>query len=85
MAKDHYGAQAYRQDGQGRLERGQSEACRDADQARRRAELLACKRGVAGATAFLIPNYTREYGGDDPITIAVYGEVPPEARDALPF
>lgn len=85
MASTVYGAQAYRKTGRGQFEIGQSLPCEDADHARREAEKMTGRRGIAGATAYLIPNYTREYGGDDPITIAAFGDVPPEARDALPF
>lgn len=46
---------------------------------------MLARAGIIGATAFLVPNYTIEAGGDDPITIEVFGEVPAEARDALPF
>ena len=85
MARHLYGAQAYRTNEEGELERGASEPCRDADEARRKAARMVDQGGNVGATAFLIPNYVREAGGDDLITIASFGSVPLDAHDVLPF
>lgn len=46
---------------------------------------MIARAGIIGATAFLVPNYNFEPGGGDAITIEAFGEVPAEARDALPF
>lgn len=46
---------------------------------------MIARAGIIGATAFLIQNYTIEVGGGEAITIEAFGEVPAEARDALPF
>lgn len=85
MTKDVYGAQSYRKTGKG-YERAAFVACDNEDDAYSEAEKLAAKRGVSGAIAFLRSNYSKEFAeGDDPITLAAFGDVPPEARDVVPF
>lgn len=46
---------------------------------------MVARAGIIGATAFLVPNHGVGFGEDAPITIAAFGDVPPEARDALQF
>lgn len=86
MAKDIYGVQVYVKDRKGRIGRGRAMSCRDADAARREAERCARGRGAIGASAFWLRVYEEEFAeGDDPVTLAVFGTVPPGVADSLPF
>lgn len=83
--KDSYGVQTYIRDRKGALARGLATACRDADEARREAERRAAGRAAVGATAFWQPASGEFDEVSDPITLAVFGTVPPGVEDALPF
>ena len=83
--RESYGVQIYIRDRQGAVARGLSSACRNADEARREADRRANGRGAVGATAFWRPA-AGEFDDDaEPVTLAVYGTVPPGVEDALPF
>ena len=60
-------------------------SCSTADEARRIAERCVVRGESSGAVAFCRRS-SGEFGElSDPITIAEFGAVPPEARDILPF
>lgn len=84
-SKDIYGVQTYLRDRKGALVRGLATSCRNADEARREAERRAVGRSAVGATAFWQPASGEFDEGAEPITLAVYGTVPPGVEDALPF
>ena len=83
-SKDLYGAQSFIRDRKGKLTLGRCYSCKDADEARRMAEGRVAGGYAAGATAFLRRG-GGEYDEGEAITIAAFGVVPHEARDALPF
>jgi hypothetical protein len=83
--KDCYGVQTYVRDRKGAVMRGLSTACRSADEARREAVRRAAGRSAVGATAFWQPASGEFEEGAEPVTLAVYGTVPPGVEDALPF
>lgn len=83
--KRSYGVQTYVRDRKGALTRGLATACRNADEARREAERRAAGRIAVGATAFWQPASSEFDDDAEPITLAVYGTVPPGVKDALPF
>ncbi len=83
--KDHYGVQTFVTDRKGRLARGLAIACRNADEARREAERRANGRSAIGATAFWRAATEEFDEGAEPVTLAVYGKVPPGVEDGLPF
>jgi hypothetical protein len=83
--KDHYGVQTFVTDRKGRLARGLAVACKNADEARREAERRASGRSAIGATAFWRSASGEFDESAEPITLAVYGTVPPGVEDTLPF
>jgi len=80
-ARRNYAAIGFKRNRRGPLERGTAQVCLTADEARKQAEKLSCRKGYAGAIAFVCSDLDDQ----DPITIAAFGEVPPEARDNLPY
>lgn len=80
-SKRNYAAMAFRRARKGALERGEPTIGENADAARLTAERLATRRGYVGAVAYACGDAEDQA----PITIAAFGEVPPEARDALPY
>ena len=78
-----YGVQAYQRNAEGNLERGRSEPCDDAEHAKRKAARMIARAGVIGATAFIVSDENLGAGGDTAVTIAAFGDVPPEAWDSM--
>jgi hypothetical protein len=77
--------QTYRRDTLGHLAKGQWKGCSSEHEARRKAEAAVATRRVVGAVA-LSQQTSGEYeDGETPITIAAFGDVPPEAKVELPF
>ncbi len=83
--RDHYGVQQFLRDRLGKLTPGRVLQCKTADHATDEARQSAVRRGVVGAAAFVcrIEGDLAEPG--PPMTIAAFGDVPPEARDQIPF
>ncbi|UMY19092.1 hypothetical protein MMB17_07280 [Methylobacterium organophilum] len=81
---DIYGVQTFVRDGRGRLAQARFTPCKSSAEACRYAEGKVEQGAVPGAVAFL-----RRGGGEfdegELITVAVYGSVPPDVKDALPF
>lgn len=85
-SKDIYGVQTFIRDRKGTLAQGRFIECRDADHARQTAEARVSGAAAVGAAAFLRPGYKAEFdGGDEPITLAIFGTVPPGVEDTIPF
>ena len=80
-SRRNYAALGFKRNKRGPLERGKAQMCSNADEAKQQAQYLSCCRGYAGAVAVACCDLEDQ----DPITIAAFGEVPPEARDMLPF
>lgn len=78
-----YGVQAYQRNAEGDLERGRSEPCDDAEHAKRKAARMIARAGVIGATAFIVAAEHCDVGSDTSVTIAAFGDVPPEAWDFM--
>lgn len=82
--QDLYGVQTFIRDQKGKPEQGRFYQCKDADDARRTAETRVANGYAAGAAAFV-----RRGGGEfdegEAITFAVFGLVPPDVVDAIPF
>lgn len=81
---DIYGVQTFVRDRRGRLVQGRFTACKSSAEACRYAEARVEQGAAPGAAAFL-----RRGGGEfdegDLITVAVFGAVPPDVKDSLPF
>lgn len=83
---DLYGVQTFVKGRKGKLEQGRFIECSDETEAQRLAERKVRNNDVAGAAAFLRKNYNAEFDdGSEPITIAVFGKVPPGVEDVIPF
>lgn len=81
----HFAMQTYRRDTQGHLTQAQWKACETAEEAIRRAEAVVSTGKAAGAAA-VSQRCSGEFDeGEQPITLAAFGEVPAEALAALPF
>lgn len=81
----HFAVQQFQEVDQGCWSRDRLTECKTADEARRVAERSVARGESSGAVAFSRRS-AGEFGGmDEPITIAEFGRVPPEARDILPF
>ncbi|WP_139239553.1 MULTISPECIES: hypothetical protein [unclassified Methylobacterium] len=80
-----FAVQRFQDAGPGQWSRGRLTECRTADEARRLAERCVARGESTGAAAFSRRS-SGEFGvQDSPITIAAFGDVPPEAKDILPF
>lgn len=80
-----FAVQRFQEAGPGQWFRGRLTECKTADEARRLAERCVARGESTGAAAFSRRS-SGEFGvQDSPITIAAFGEVPPEAKDILPF
>lgn len=85
-SKDLYGVQNFATSHNDKLVQGRFIECRDADDARATAQRQVETGRADGAAAFLRPGYRAEFDDSDgPITLAVYGRVPPGVEDAIPF
>lgn len=83
---DLYGVQTFVKGQKGRLVQGRFIQCSDADEATRTAEQKVKGLYAAGAAAFLRRNVSDEFDdGSEPITLAVFGKVPPGVEDVMPF
>lgn len=83
--KEVYGVQVYLLR-KGKFELGPAVMCRDADTARAEAERRSFAPHVAGTSAFWRRITSNEFDdGEAPVTIGVWGRVPPGISDALPF
>ena len=81
----HFAMQTYRRRKTGDLTKDRWHPCNTADEARRRAEDAVLERGCIGAVALSERNSGEFEEGERPITIAAFGDVPPEVRDQIPF
>lgn len=81
---ERYGAQTFVRDRKGQLGEGRVYACKDADEARRIASARVAGGYAAGAAVFM-----RRGGGEfdegEIVMFDVYGCVPPEVSDAVPY
>lgn len=85
-SSDLYGVQTFVKGHKGKLEQGRFFECKDADEACRTAQQRVDSLNAAGAAAFVRRNCSREFDdGSEPITLAVYGTVPPGVEDRIPF
>ena len=85
-SNDLYGVQTFVKDRKGKLAQGRFIECKDADDAKRLAEQKVAGQYAAGAAAFLRRSSDREFDdGSEPITLAVFGAVPPGVADVIPF
>ncbi|MGU3540032.1 hypothetical protein [Methylobacterium sp. A54F] len=84
-SKDRYAVQAYAKNGNGEITPSRSIACKTADEAKSRAERCCSVGSSAGAAAFLLRGDEDIGSTDEPIAFAIYGEVPPEVSDRIPF
>lgn len=81
---ERYGAQTFVRDRKGQLGEGRVYACKDADEARRIASTRVAGGYAAGAAVFM-----RRGGGEfdegETVALELYGAVPPDIQDALPY
>ncbi len=80
-----FGVQTFVKDRRGRKAQGRLVPFKTADEARRYAEQCVERQAAIGAAAFSQRAAGEFDEGDEPITLAAFGDVPPEARDRLPF
>jgi len=82
---DRYAVQTYVRNRKGAFNAGRGIACKNADEARRRAEQSCKGRANIGAAAMLLKG--DEYLGstEEPIILAVFGVCPPDVIDEIPF
>lgn len=80
-----YAVQTYVKDKRGRISASRALACKNADEARGRAQRHCEGKSNVGAAAFLLHGDEHLGDTDPPEAIAIFGHVPPEVDDSIPF
>lgn len=84
-SSDRYAVQTFNTTRKGELREGRSIPCKNADEARDKAQRSLERGGAAGAAALLLKGDDYLGATEDPIVFATFGSVPPRFTDQLPF
>ena len=82
---DRYAMQGYVRNRAGLIIPGRSYPCKNADEARSKAERTVASKSAVGSAAFLLKGDEWIGSTEEPIAIAVFGEVPEGVSDEIPF